>query len=97
MTIREYLTRDDLPFGRACDEALDWLADTSPATVADAVATCPRGAWLLWLAGRACVPRDARISAVRAAVTRAARVCPDAVRAAIPDLAERVQRDMEAA
>lgn len=44
MTFRELLT--DL---NACSDAMDWLQDK---TVEEAVATAPKGEWLLWLAHR---------------------------------------------
>ena len=74
MTLRDYLLRNDLPGRRACHDALEWLDATAPATVADVVATCHRGEWLLWLAERVGVPLDVQVAAVRPAVLRAARV-----------------------
>lgn len=77
--LRTWLLRDDLPGGRACDVALEWLAITPEASVE----ACPQGEWLLWLAVRLGYERAALAAAVRPAVLRALRVyAPDALDAA---------------
>lgn len=44
----------------ACKEAHDWVGDK---TIEQAVAECPRGDWMLWLAGRVGVNRQSLILA----------------------------------
>lgn len=61
---------------RACNEAVTW-ARTQP-DLATAWATCERGDWLLWLAGKVCAgPRSqARKTLVRAALACARTAWP---------------------
>lgn len=65
-----WLLRDDLPGGRSCAAALEWL-DTTPDA---SIAACPRGEWLLWVAERLRYDRGRLDDAVRPAALRALRV-----------------------
>ena len=42
---------------RACTEAIDWTAARHKMTPARMWATCPRGDWMLWIAGRVDIDR----------------------------------------
>ena len=75
------LLRDDLLLAmtrlNACDDARSWLTSCPAHTFADLWDACPRGDWLLWLAGR--LPGlEAQVGRATAAVARLAL-------AAIPD------------
>ena len=69
------LLRDDLLLAMtrldACDDARSWLASCPACTFADLWDACPRGDWLLWLAGR--LPGlEAQVGRATAAVARLA-------------------------
>jgi hypothetical protein len=50
-----------------------WLLEFGVQTPAEAVTTCPRGAWLLWLAKQLGYDPDERVAAVRPTLLRALR------------------------
>ena len=79
---------DRLSLLGACRDALDWARlPTTPADPAAAWLACPRGDWLLWLAGRCpALPRAALVFAACACVREALHLVPageDRPRAAI--------------
>jgi len=87
MTLQDYLLDPDLPLGRACEEAREWIGDRED--IEALVAECPRGDWLLWIAERAGINAGVLQAAVRPAVLRAARIyAADAVEAAGRDAGE---------
>ncbi len=54
MTSSSYI--DALAALDACPPALDWLRESGHPDLASAWAVCPRGDWMLWLAGRTAGP-----------------------------------------
>ena len=79
---------DRLSLLGACRDALDWARlPTTPADPAAAWLACPRGDWLLWLAGRCpALPRAALVLAACACAREALHLVPageDRPRAAI--------------
>ena len=94
-TFVSYLLRGDLPGGRACAPARDWVASLPEcATLEDVYHLCPRGEWLPWLLRRLGLPAARRVAAARPAVLRALReYAPAALEATgIPDLIEHAAR-----
>jgi hypothetical protein len=75
------LLRDDLLLALtrldACDDARAWLTSCPACTFADLWDACPRGDWLLWLAGR--------LPGLEAQVGRATAAVAHLALAAIPD------------
>jgi len=64
-----------------CPEARAWLADQQPdLSIAEGVALCPRGEWLLWLAAK--LGLQIPEAAYRPAVVRAMRYAASALRTA---------------
>jgi hypothetical protein len=74
---------DQLVTLRACSEAVVW-ARTQP-DLAAAWASCERGDWLLWLAGRICQPNSAAHRQVVRAAVGCARLALPLFTAAYPD------------
>ena len=57
----------------ACSSAIEWVGDRDPAT---AWAECPRGDWLLWVAGRLGADRRTIVLAACACARDALRFVP---------------------
>ncbi len=76
MTSSSYI--DALAALDACPPALDWLREQGYPSLAAAWAVCPRGDWMLWLAGRTAGPpgSDSRRPLVLAACACARTALP---------------------
>jgi hypothetical protein len=77
----------------ACPDALAWLRTENHPTLNAAWAACPRGDWMLWLAGRCTTPG----SAEHRAVVAAAADCAAEVLGYIPPGEERPRFAIETA
>lgn len=68
---------------RACGDAQTWARDT-PGTPAQIWAKCPRGDWMLWLAGRAGIDRRTLVlAAIACAETAPGHTDENALQAAL--------------
>lgn len=78
----------------ACPPALEWLRAESYPDLATTWAACPRGDWMLWLAGRLVGPPG---HSSRAPLVLAAAACAELALVHVPANEERPRRAIEAA